>query len=671
MKRSIPLLTALCILIALAGGQIISQAQGSGPVADILGKLDSNTDPPDVHAYISVVDPTTGHVVDELNDDNFSVQISEQDVKATTSLETTGVAVVMVIDRGGIARRGDKRIGQAVDLAESLLNMLNVDGSDGADVVALIGIRGRDNGGLIPLVPFTDYDPNAVSNTFNDLRSEEVREVTPLYDGIDQAIKWITNNPDADIREKLAHRRPIIVVFSDGIDKNFSDEARRIDIIDKCNDNDILLYSVRMGSDTTDAYNMEIMAERTNGLYVTHAGANDQEATSLFENIVTQRQSYRVTFPLLEPKGSYPVSIRVLDTPTGDGADEATVSSRLQLPEIALTSPPDGTAYTVTYSQTIAGFESKTIPLSVQITPSDGVPRDQREVSYFYNGVLIGTSTAAPTFDLTWDASAIFTPTEQSQDHKYALTATANDAYLGERMGSESVTIQITWEPKTYALQEQVIIWLGNYWWLLVILAAMALGMLILLILLIRTRSEVTRKVITRTTGILKGVTQRLGATPQRAPGKLVVIQGANMGKEFRLAAQVVKVGRDPQFCDFALYDEYASNPHFSIQLDQTQFFITDEGSTNGTRLNSTPIPPRQRMLLQPDAIIEVGQTRLQFKRLGGTTRQLGAQSGATPAMGTPAATPQPGQGQWTHPATQPAPPPVPGQRGEPTKQVH
>jgi pSer/pThr/pTyr-binding forkhead associated (FHA) protein len=81
-------------------------------------------------------------------------------------------------------------------------------------------------------------------------------------------------------------------------------------------------------------------------------------------------------------------------------------------------------------------------------------------------------------------------------------------------------------------------------------------------------------------------------------------------------------------FCDLALGDEFISNPHFSIQLEQTQFFITDEGSTNGTRVNNTPLPPHQRMLLQPDAIIEMGQTRLQFKRLGGATRQLGTAPG-------------------------------------------
>ena len=188
-----------------------------------------------------------------------------------------------------------------------------------------------------------------------------------------------------------------------------------------------------------------------------------------------------------------------------------------------------------------------------------------------------------------------------------------------------------------------------------------------------------TRHAISSTTGVLKGITKRLGAAPQRAPGKLVVIQGANMGKEFRLVTQRIVVGRDPQFCDFALYDDFASNPHFSIQLEQTQFFITDEGSTNGTRVNGMPIQARQRMLLPPDAIIEVGQTRLQFKRLGGTTRQLGAQPPtASRPPGPPPPTP-PGPAQGAYSPTQPASPsravqgpPQSGhdQQGGPTRQV-
>jgi pSer/pThr/pTyr-binding forkhead associated (FHA) protein len=171
-------------------------------------------------------------------------------------------------------------------------------------------------------------------------------------------------------------------------------------------------------------------------------------------------------------------------------------------------------------------------------------------------------------------------------------------------------------------------------WWLVAVLAGLAMGLLVLLILLLRTRGEVARRVVSTTTGVLKGVTKRLGAGPSRAPGKLVVIQGANTGREFRLETEVVKVGREPQFCDFALYDDYVSNPHFSIHREQARFFITDEESKNGTRVNGVPIPPHQRRLLQPDAIIEAGRVRLQFKRLGGTTRQLRGQPGAQASPG-------------------------------------
>jgi Mg-chelatase subunit ChlD len=675
MKRFLPSLTSLCILAILVGGQVISQAQAFGPVVDILGKPDSRTNPPNVHAYVSVVDPATGRVIDGLSDANFAVQVSEQDVGATTSLDTTGVALVMVIDRGGIARRGDPRIGDAVELADSLLSMLNVDGSSTADMVALIGIRGREEGGLTPVVPFTDYDPNVVRNEFDRLRTEAVPEVTPLYDGIDQAIEWITSNPDADIQDKLEHHRPIIVVFSDGIDNKFSDKSHEATITSECRENNILLYAVRMEAPgrTTDVDNLETLASQTSGIYATHDSgdpATHDQVLGLFQDIVTQRQSYRVTFPLLRPQGDYEARIRVLDTSVGDGSAVTMVSSRLQLPEVALTSPPDGAVYTVPYSYT----PRVEIPLSVALAFPDGIARDPTAVRYYCNGVLVAASTTPP-FAASWDATDRVTQTEemrgtqQPEVRDFTFIAEAEDAYLSETTKRAEVSVQVEWQPlPPPTVEQRAEDWFVTYWWLLLVLAMLGVGLLILLILLVRTRGELARRVVTRTTGVLKGITKRLGALPTRAPGKLVVLQGANVGKEFRLAAQVAKVGRDPQFCDFALYDDYVSNPHFSIQLEQTQFFITDEGSTNGTRVNSMPIPPHQRMLLQPDAIVEVGQTRLQFKRLGGTTRQLGQLGTQAPPQHPPTQQQPPGTVGWSPAGQQPQAGPG---RGGPTKPAH
>ncbi len=660
-----------CILVALFTGWTFCHAQERGPLVNILGKAD--TIPPDANVYVSVVDPNTGRAIDDLNEANFAVQVSEQDVDATVTPEASGVAVVLVIDRGGIAQHGDPRIGQAVELGDSLLSMLKVDASPSADIVALIGIRGQEEGGLTPLVNFTDYDPNAVRNEFDKLRTEAVGEVTPLYDGIDQAIEWITENSDAQIRERLARRRPVIIVFSDGIDNQFSSESHETIIINKCLQNDILLYAVRMEAlgHGTDADNLEALALQTHGIYVTHNVDTHDQVLGLFEDIVTQRQSYRVAFPLYRPQGDYQVNIQVVDTLVGDGSDGTTVASQLQLPDITLTTPVNGERYTVPYSQTL-GFLSVPVALYSQVAPTDGAERDPSEVRYFANGVLIGTGTVPPDFEFVWDVSTVVTVTEQIQTREFTLIAEADDVYLDGKMTSQPANIHVTWEAKEVPVVEATVEQVKENWWVIGVLVGLLVGLVLLFILLVRTRGEMARKLAARTTGVLKGVTKRLGAAPARAPGKLVVIQGANLGKEFRLAAQVVKVGRDPQFCDFALYDDYSSNPHFSVQLEQTQFYITDEGSTNGTRINGMPIPPRQRVLLQPDAIIEVGQTRLQFKRLGGTTRHLGGGSETGPVSNEPPADLNPTQRARPSQAVQGPAQPQPDQdrRGGPTRPV-
>jgi pSer/pThr/pTyr-binding forkhead associated (FHA) protein len=143
------------------------------------------------------------------------------------------------------------------------------------------------------------------------------------------------------------------------------------------------------------------------------------------------------------------------------------------------------------------------------------------------------------------------------------------------------------------------------------------------------------------------------------------------VGREFRLSGPVVKVGRDPQFCDFALHDDYTSNPHFSIRMEQTRYFIVDEGSTNGTRLNGASISPNRRIPLEPDAVIEVGNTRLQFKRVGGATRHLkdgGEQSPPSPESQQPPPGPavQPGAAE-PRPVLITPQKPSPPTRGGPT----
>lgn len=633
MKKNLPSIIVHCSLLALVLLMVVQagQAQGSGPLLIIQGAPDTTTAPPEVRTYVSIIDKNTAQTIEGLALDNF--QVKEAGIAVGTpdvSYGPVGLAVVVVVDRGGISAPGDPRIKEATDLVRELANRLSVTGAADDDMIAIVGV-GQD-GVLEPKEDFSwnPVDTNLVLNALVTMEGEAVKGGTPLYEGLDESLRLLTANTDATIRDVLSHRRKIVVVFSDGIDSNISDEAREGDITSKARAADISLYTIgmaRRNRGLSAEGNLVRLAHQTYGLYQLH---NDDEThqhvLDLFDNLMTQRQQYLVTYRTRQPKGSYTLNIAA-DTSIGSAEKDITFSSILETPQIALTSPSDGLRVTVPYSLALGSFLPTTITLNAQITPVDGAARDPSEVRYIANGVFIGTGTAAPIFDFVWDLSRVVTPTEKAQTQDYTLVVNADDAYLGTGMTSQPLNIHVTWAAKEITFVERTTEEAKENWWVILILVALAVGLAVLLFLLIKTRGELARKVVARTTGVLKGVTKRLGVSPQRAPGKLVVIQGANMGREFRLAAQVVKVGRDPQFCDFALYDEFVSNPHFSIQLEQTQFFITDEGSANGTRLNGTPIPKQQRMLLQPDTIIEVGQTRLQFKRLGGTTRQLGQQA--------------------------------------------
>jgi pSer/pThr/pTyr-binding forkhead associated (FHA) protein len=606
-----------------------------------------------VHTRVSVIDREEAKSVEGLTMEDFVVEEDGDIVEIKdVSYEAAGLAVVIVVDRGGISAPGDGRIADVTGLAEALINGISAPGGPGDDMVAIVGI-GED--GMEPLENFT-FDPvdtGLAKNALIPMMGESVSGGTPLYEGLDVALGLLTENSDAKIGDALSSRRKVIIVFSDGIDPDFSETTRYDDVIRKALDADVSIYTVGMAKPDSElgaADSLRRLAHQTMGVYQLH---NDDESHAqvldLFDRLLTQRQQYAITHETRLPKGGHTLQVTVR---IGGAAAEAEspFQSVLEPPRISLTAPSEGDAFTVPilYDETTClyvstkrenfRYQPTTISLGAEVTPVDGASRDPAEVRYFANGELIGTGTTPPNYEIAWDVTDIMTPTEQAREQRFTLTARADDAYLGDRIESPEVTVAVAWEP---IVQTECVAWEGwaySFWWVICVVGVLALGFFVLLIMLIRTRGELARKVVTRTTGVLKGVTKRLGGLSDRAPGKLVVIQGTNVGREFRLVAPVVKVGRDPQFCDFALHDDYASNPHFSVHLEQTRFFIVDEGSTNGTRLNGVPIPPQRRMPLQPEAIIEVGSTHLQFKRVGGATRQLKSDVQPPAAPQTPAA---------------------------------
>jgi hypothetical protein len=672
------------ILSILAVGAFLLMAVQAGlaqaaPLVIIHRPPDAASAPPEVRTYVAVIDREEAKSVGGLAPEDFVVKEDGAVIEAKSiSYEAAGLAVAVVVDRGGISAPGDGRIAEAAGLAEELINRLSAPGGPGDDVVAVVGI-GED--GMDPVENFT-FDPvdtGRAKNALIPMVGESVTGGTPLYEGLDVALGLLTENSDAKIAGVLSSRRKVLVVFSDGIDPDFSETTRYDDVIRKALEADVSIYAIGMEKpdrELSGADNLRRLAHQTHGVYQLHNGDETRgQVLDLFDRLVTQRQQYVLTYETRLPKGGHTLHVTVH---VGAAAAEAEVpfQSVLQPLQIYLTAPSDGDSYTVpiaydevdclymyTKRENFRYDTPTVVSLSAEVTPVDGAPRDPAQVRYFANGELIGTGTTPPGYGITWDVTRIVTPTEQVQVREFTLVAQAEDAWLGEQMETEPATIKVTWEAVE---QTPCVEWekrVNESWWMACIAGVLALGLFVLLIMLIRTRGELARKVVVGTTNVVKGVTKRLGGMPGRGPGKLVVVKGANVGREFRLSGPVIKVGRDPQFCDFALHDDYTSNPHFSIRMDQARYFIVDEGSTNGTLVNGASISPKRLIPLEPDAIIEVGDTRLQFKRIGGATRHLDERGAQPPPVPEAPPTSPPSAGPQqppTGPAAQPSAEPMP-----------
>ena len=86
--------------------------------------------------------------------------------------------------------------------------------------------------------------------------------------------------------------------------------------------------------------------------------------------------------------------------------------------------------------------------------------------------------------------------------------------------------------------------------------------------------------------------------------------QGPRVGERLALRA-VSSIGRDSGN-DVVVNDEAASARHAVIELQGGSWWIEDEGSTNGTLLNSERVARRER--ISDGDIVEIGRVGMRFE---------------------------------------------------------
>ena len=284
----------LCIAVMSAALPVLGLAQtAGGPMLFINGTPDARTAPPHVHTFVSVIARGSGAVIEGLTGQDFTVEEAASPVAdLAISYEPVGLAAVIVIDRGGISRRGDVRIKEATEFSRAFLARMTADGALTDDMVAIVGVNDDEDAQLSPVENFTHnpVDKNLVGNALTTMEGETIEGGTPLYEGLDHAIALLTENAVDAIRGELRNRRKLIIVFSDGVDKNFSDEAREQDIIRKAEDHAILIYTIGMapqGGLFSGADNLKRLAAQTDGLYTLYPQGNAEahaQVTDLFES---------------------------------------------------------------------------------------------------------------------------------------------------------------------------------------------------------------------------------------------------------------------------------------------------------------------------------------------------------------------------------------------------
>jgi pSer/pThr/pTyr-binding forkhead associated (FHA) protein len=92
-------------------------------------------------------------------------------------------------------------------------------------------------------------------------------------------------------------------------------------------------------------------------------------------------------------------------------------------------------------------------------------------------------------------------------------------------------------------------------------------------------------------------------------PGKLIIIYGADLGRQYRLGPERVLIGRQYR-SDILIEDSSVSREHAAIERKDGRFILEDLKSTNGTFINGESTDVR---VLNHGDKIRVGNTVLQF----------------------------------------------------------
>ena len=605
--------SGLCVMVGVIALSLLAAmgivgAQSEPPEVTVTRvTFDTASGRPQVTLYVSIIDRSSGAAVTGLTAERIQVEEDGVPVSAVSvSAEAVGAAAVVVLDSGGNIVNGKgvlggKRWDDAVQLSDTcgqkglvgeLVDCYLIGPNDWVGMVGVAEVVTS----VVPLNQNRDVRNAAYSMKPSD-------QPTPLRDGVSRAFE-LFDDPNAPT--DLSMMSKTIIIFSDGIDlvsmgdliSNLNNQASR---------EHITFYTIGLDSpDNTSAKTfsssgLEDLAKYTEGVYVHHGSQEGRtEALDLFGRIASQSQQYQLAYPTHALRGSHRVCVRLIDSSEEPAC--AVFDSYLEMPTLSISAST---------SEIVKGQGDVTV--SPTLAYPDNVSRPPKRIEYWVNGSHASSMETAP-FEFRWNPSGLSTAGD------YTIEARLYDSILPDTTFSASNSVKVR---LIIPATETFNTWLGQNWLTLVLIPVV----IVLGVVSIRMRRQIARG-LKATTSKLRTVTQRLA--PSKA--KLVIIRGPNIGAEFMLTSQIVRIGRGEGLVDIVLTDPLVSNLHAVITEDQYGYSIADLYSSNGTFVNNVrlqpgpqPGQPGPSMLLQAGSVIRMGATEVRLDRIGGTTRRIGS----------------------------------------------
>ncbi|MDD5312646.1 MAG: FHA domain-containing protein [Dehalococcoidia bacterium] len=268
---------------------------------------------------------------------------------------------------------------------------------------------------------------------------------------------------------------------------------------------------------------------------------------------------------------------------------------------------------TTVYTLTATGNTGNPVSSTVSITVIPRVPptfsADQTTIQSGQSATLSWNAPAATSVTIsgigTFTASGT-TQVAPDQTTAYMLTA----SYLDGTSQTTSVTVTVEQPPLLlYGL-----------------IALLAIAAILITVLLLRkpravpatqgnvTQAPVTTPAATTTAETTKPTSTYPATTPvEPAPAKLVMPDGS----ETILAGNARSFGRK-DFEKFLMADKitYISRQHINIWYENTQYYIEDRSSTNGTKVNGVEIKGSGRQALEDGDVIDLaGKLNFTFRK--------------------------------------------------------